>query len=90
MAVTDPRAACLEPVDQLSGYAQSDGVWFYREVRDSSTNIFIPFLSKGTHVISYDCTADRAGDYSLGVADAQSQYAPEITAHSAGALLPVE
>ncbi len=90
VAVTDPRAACLEPVDQLSGYAQSDGVWFYREVRDSSTNIFIPFLSKGTHVISYDCTADRAGDYSLGVADAQSQYAPEITAHSAGALLPVE
>ncbi len=89
VAVTDPRAACLEPVDQLSGYTQSDGVWYYREVRDASTNLFIPFLSKGTHVISYDCNADREGDYTLGVATAQSQYAPEITAHSAGALLPV-
>jgi len=89
VAVTDPRAACLEPVDQLSGYTQSDGVWFYREVRDATTNLFIPFLSKGTHVISYDCTADRTGEYSLGVVSAQSQYAPEIIAHSAGAILPV-
>lgn len=86
VAVTDPRAACLEPADQMSGYTESDGVWFYREVRDSSTNLFIPFLSKGTHVISYECFVDRAGDYTLGVAQAQSQYAPEITAHSAGAL----
>ncbi len=89
VAVTDPRAACLEPVDQLSGNAASDGVWFYREVRDASTNLFIPFLAKGTHVITYDCTADRAGEYSLGVATAQSQYAPEITAHSAGAVVRV-
>lgn len=90
VAVTDPRAACLEPVDQLSGYAQSDGVWFYREVRDQSTNLFIPFLAKGTHVISYDCSADRAGGYSLGVAGAQSQYAPEVTAHSAGTFITVK
>lgn len=90
VALTDPRAACLEPADQISSYTTSDGVAFYREVRDDSTNLFIPFLSKGTHVISYDCFADRAGDYSLGVANAQSQYAPVITAHSAGALLPVK
>lgn len=89
VAVTDPRAACLEPADQLSGYTQSDGVWMYREVRDESTNLFIPYLSKGTHVISYDCFADRNGDYSLGIATAQSQYAPEITAHSAGRLIKV-
>lgn len=90
VAVTDPRAACLEPADQISSYTQSDGVWFYREVRDAATNLFIPFLSKGTHVISYDCFTDRAGEYSLGVANAQSQYAPTITAHSAGTLLRVE
>lgn len=89
VAVTDSRAACLEPVVQLSGYTHSDGVWYYREVRDASTNLFIPFLAKGTHVISYDCTADRAGKYSLGVVAAQSQYAPEITAHSAGTQLSV-
>lgn len=89
VTVTDSRAACLEPADQLSGYTSSDGVWYYREVRDARTNLFIPFLSKGTHVISYECYADRPGAYSLGIAQAQSQYAPEITAHTAGRLLRI-
>lgn len=89
VAVTDPRAACLEPVDQLSSYTSSDGVWYYREVRDDATNIFIPFLAKGTHVLNYECFVDRQGEYSLGVASVQSQYAPQITAHSAGAALSV-
>lgn len=89
VAVTDPRAACLEPVDQLSGYTSSDGVWYYREVRDTQTNLFIPVLVKGTHVINYECTVDREGAYALGVAAAQSQYAPSVAAHSAGELLNV-
>ena len=89
VAVTDPRAACLEPADQLSGYTSSDGVWYYREVRNAQTNLFIPYLSKGTHVINYECYVDRDGEYTLGVAQAQSQYAPVITAHSAGESLKV-
>ena len=56
----------------------------YREVRDDSTNLFIPFLGKGTHVGSYECYVDREGVYSLGIASAQSQYAPSIAAHSRG------
>jgi len=90
VAVLDSRSACLEPADQISGYTQSDGVWMYREVRDDSTNLFIPFLGKGTHVISYECYVDRGGDYSLGIASAQSQYAPAIAAHSAGRVLAVD
>lgn len=89
VAVTDSRSACLEPADQTSGYTASDGVWMYREVRNESTNLFIPFLRKGTSVISYDCYVDRSGVYSLGIATAQSQYAPEITAHSAGKVVTV-
>lgn len=89
VVITDPRAACLEPADQLSGYTSSDGVWFYREVRNEATNLFIPFLAKGTHVISYECYVDRSGEYSVGVANAQSQYAPSITAHSAGMMIEV-
>lgn len=89
VAVTDPRAACLEPADQLSGYTGSDGVWYYREVRNAQTNLFIPYLSKGTHVINYECYVDRDGEYTLGVAQAQSQYAPVIVAHSAGSRLTV-
>ncbi len=89
VAVTDGRSACLEPADQTSGYMASDGVWMYREVRNESTNLFIPFLKKGTSVISYDCYVDRSGVYSLGIATTQSQYAPEITAHSAGKVVTV-
>ncbi len=89
VAVMDARSACLEPSEQVSGYTASDGVWMYKEVRDNSTNLFIPFLSKGTHVISYDCYVDREGSYSLGIASAQSQYAPAIAAHSAGTLITV-
>lgn len=90
VAVVDNRAACLEPAEQLSAYTASDGVWYYREVRDTKTTLFIPFLSKGTHVISYDCYVDRAGDYSLGIVSAQSQYAPLITASSAGEIIEIK
>lgn len=89
VAVTDSRSACLEPAEQISGYTSSDGTWFYREVRNDATNLFIPYLSKGSHVISYECYVDRSGDYTLGIATAQSQYAPTITAHSAGVELRV-
>ena len=90
VAVTDARSACLEPDGQVSGYISSDGVGMYMEVRNESTNLFIPFLPKGTHVISYDCHVDRQGVYSLGIATAQSQYSPLMVAHSAGAELSVK
>lgn len=90
VAVMDSRSACLEPAGQLSGYTSSDGVWYYREVRNEGTNLFISFLGKGTHVLNYECYVDRAGEYSLGIAQAQSQYAPVITAHSAGMIINVK
>lgn len=89
VAITDPRAACLQPVEQLSGYERNDGLWMYREVRSNVTNLFITTLPKGTYVFSYDCYVDRTGEYSLGVATAQSQYAPTITAHSGGRELEI-
>lgn len=89
VAITDGRSACLEPVSQLSGYVY-DSLGYYREVRDASTNIFIYFLQKGTHTISYDCYVTSAGEYSLGIATAQCQYAPQLTAHSAGTVLKVK
>ena len=89
VAVTDARAACLEPTEQLSGYTSSDGIWMYKEIRNVSTNLFFSYLPKGTHVITYDCYIDRAGDYSSGIAQLQSQYAPELSAHSAGVEITV-
>ncbi len=87
VAVTDERSACLEPIDQLSGYTSSDRIGFYREVRDANTNLFFSWLPKGTHVISYDCTVSQEGDFSCGIATIQSQYSPLTVAHSAGSIL---
>lgn len=90
MAITDERSACLEPTDQLSHYTSTDRVWYYKEVQNENTNIFIEHLPKGHHVISYDCTASQDGTFSCGIATIQSQYSPIVTAHSAATLLQVE
>ena len=90
VAVTDERSACLEPIDQLSGYTRSDGLGFYREVRDASTNLFFGHLPKGRHVVTYECNVSQEGEYSCGIATAQSQYSPLTAAHSKGSNLKVK
>lgn len=90
VCITDSRSACFEPVDQVSDYTVIDGMWVYKEVRDKSTNLFISNMGKGVHVITYDCYIDRPGEYSIGIAQMQSLYAPELSAHSAGDLIVVK
>lgn len=89
VAVTDNRAACFEPVEQLSKPIYSQGVCFYRENRDASTNMFVNNLPKGIYTLEYDMWVNNAGTFSSGIATIQSQYAPQLTAHSAGTLLDV-
>lgn len=90
VTVTDDRGACFEPADQLSFYDCQDGTFSYRETRDAATNIFFSHIAKGTYVITYDVFANNAGTYASGIATIQSQYAPSLTVHSAGASLTVE
>lgn len=90
VTVADDRGACFEPVDQLSGYRLADGVYYYIETKDSRTNLFFSDLPKGTHVIGYDVYVTSAGEYAAGIATVQCQYAPQLTAHSAGQLLKVQ
>lgn len=89
VVLADERAACLEPVESLSGRDMKDGVWLYREVRNAVTNFFIPYLRKGSFQISYDCRLSQEGDFTAGIATLQSQYAPTLTGHSAGKKLSV-
>lgn len=89
VAITDDRAACFEPVDPLPGVQFQEGVPFYIEPRDSRTSIFITTMPKGTYVISYDLYVNNAGSFASGIATVASQYAPEITAHSAGSVITV-
>lgn len=90
VVLADERAACLEPVEQLSEHDVVDSVWLYREVRNSNTNFFIPYLRKGSFSISYDCRVSQEGDFTAGIATIQSQYAPTLSAHSAGMKIEVD
>ena len=89
VTIVDARAACLEPVKQLPGYEWSGGVGFYRENNDTSTNLFVGYLPKGTYTITYEMTVNNAGSFISGTATAQSQLAPEVTAHSSGNVIKV-
>lgn len=89
VTISDGGTGCLTPADQLPGYIYSDGLSIYREPRNVATNFFVPFLPKGTHVISYDCYVTQEGTYALGMVSIQNQQAPELTAHSAGSTITV-
>ena len=80
--VQDKRAACLEPVKQLSGYNWQGG--YYCSPRDNTTNFFFDRLSKGKHVIETEYYIDRPGQYETGTCTVQCAYAPEYrgTTHS--------
>ncbi|MDE6277935.1 MAG: hypothetical protein K2M06_07500, partial [Muribaculaceae bacterium] len=89
VTITDERPSGMEPVEQLSGWTSSGGLFFYRENRDASTRMFIDYLPKGTYHLSYEETAGSAGIMTSGICTVQSQLAPELTAHSGGTRLSV-
>lgn len=80
----DMRASGLEPVDVLSEYKYQDGLSFYQNTRDASTNFFFERVEKGTYVFEYDLRANNKGSFSAGMATIQSMYAPEFSGHSGG------
>ncbi len=90
VAITDQRAGCFEPVEQLPGYIFADGLGFYRQVRDASTEIFIDRLPRGTYQLTYQTFVTQPGTFAGGIATVQSQYAPAETAHSAAAKIHVK
>lgn len=80
--VGDERAAAFEPVKQLPELIWDGATCYYRENLDASTRLFFDYLRKGSYCISYEMTANVCGTFICGAAAIQSQYAPEITAHS--------
>ena len=90
VTLKDERAACFEPVDKTSHYERADYSWYYHETKDALTNLFFTDLQKGTHVINYDVYVTASGQFSAGIATIQCQYAPQLTAHSAGRTISVE
>ena len=80
--ITDGRAACMEPQEQLSGYRWQAGISCYRVSKDASTRFFIDRLRKGTYTIDYEVYLDRMGTYVGGTATVGSVYAPEFSART--------
>ena len=74
--ITDKRAACLEPVNQLSGYQW--GIGCYVSPRDYATNFYFDRLSKGKHIVEMEYYVDRKGDYQGGTCTAECTYSPEF------------
>lgn len=74
--ITDKRAACLEPVNPLSGYQW--GIGCYVSPRDYATNFYFDRLSKGKHIVEMEYYVDRKGDYQSGTCTAECTYSPEF------------
>ena len=80
--VVDKRAACLEPVNQLSGYQW--GLGCYVSPRDYTTNFYFERLSKGKHVVEMEYYVDREGDYRAGSCTVECTYSPEFGGRTEG------
>lgn len=90
VVIEDLRAAGLEPAEQLPTPIFAEGLCFYRENRDSQTNIFIDRLPRGIYRLTYELFAAQAGTFSSGAARVQSQYNPIVAAHSGGIVLTIK
>ena len=88
--VKDERAACMEPVDALSGYRWNNGSGYYQETKDASTAFYVDRMRKGVYEFSYDVYVSSSGVYQQGISTAQSVYAPEFGGHGEGGRLMVK
>lgn len=83
--LVDRRAACLEPLGQLSGYNGA----YYCAPKDNATNYYFDRLSKGKHVVETEYYVDRKGVYQTGTCTVQCAYSPEFAARTKAIVLSV-
>lgn len=84
--LVDRRAACLEPLGQLSGYNGA----YYCAPKDNTTNYYFDRLAKGKHVVETEYYVDREGVYQTGTCVVQCAYSPEFAARTKAIVLSVK
>ena len=84
--VVDKRAACMEPVNILSGYRNG----CYQVKKDHVTQYYFSRLRKGTTTLETEYYIDRAGQYGTGTCTAQCAYSPTFSARAASITVNVE
>lgn len=87
--VRSPRPAAFEPVNQLPRRLWTFGPRVYVEPVATHTNYFLNRMPKGVTVITEEFYVTDSGSFLMAPAEAQSQYAPEFSAHSAGLTVSV-
>jgi 5-hydroxyisourate hydrolase-like protein (transthyretin family) len=80
----DQRGAAMEPLNQVSGYRYTGGLFYYEAPGDTGTSFYIDHLPQGVFVLEYPLRAVHSGNYTVGLATLQSMYAPEFSSHSEG------
>lgn len=85
VAITDKRAACLEPVNALSGYRNG----YYVAPRDNATCYYLNQLRKGKLVIEDEYYIDRPGNYTQGSCQAECAYSTAFRGMAPGGTINV-
>lgn len=80
-------AACMEPLDQISGYRRLSDIGFSRNgcyiaIHDASADIFFDTFHKGSSTVDIEVFVNRKGTYGSGIATVQCAYSTEFTGHS--------
>ena len=84
--IKDNRAACMEPVNQTSGYRSG----CYCTPKDNATCFFFNRISKGTHMLETEYVIDRKGTYETGTCSVQCAYSPEYTARTVSQTIEIK
>jgi uncharacterized protein YfaS (alpha-2-macroglobulin family) len=86
----DQRSSGLEPLDVISTYKWQDGLGYYQSTKDAATHFFFDRLPKGIFVFEYGLRANNSGNFSNGITEIQSMYAPEFSSHSKGQRIQIK
>ena len=85
----DMKGAGFEPVEVRSGYNGNE-MGAYVEYRDEKVALFVRWLPRGKHSLSYRLRAEIPGKFSALPTRAEAMYAPELKANSDEIKLTIE
>lgn len=77
----DSRAAGFEPEYRPSGYQFRKGGYYFTN-KDASTNYFIDYLPKGTHIYEYEVKTNNIGLFNTGISQIECMYDPSVNART--------
>jgi len=89
LQIRSQHAACMEPVNQLSGYQDLGGRGGYLAHHDAESDLFFDWFMKGSATVDLEFYVTRVGRYHQGIATLQSAYVPAFSAHSEGTSVEV-